>query len=583
MLILPTFAFFRARPLVYAAFLLALLCHPALLFAANRIEFTGATEERKDNIALYLSVFTPAQINKSARFKNRVANEIKQALRGHGYYQVRVVFEDATDGADYVLKARIIAGRSVFIDVADLQINGEAIRDPEFLALQRQKAPKQGDRMHHGNYEAYKKALLNLSHRKGYFDAKFSRAELVVAPGDRRGKMHLHFQSGPRYRFGDITFNGGQIREARLRSLLPFKSGDYYSAALLAKLSQNLANTLWFGSVDLIADPDNRKDGLLPLSVELQPASRNSVETGIGYATDVGARIKANWFKPWVNDRGHSLSADLALSQREQNLETAYKFPLRDVANDYYQVSFGYKNTDVLNTDSTSYNLKGERHWLLSNQWQRTLSLRWLYEDYVQGEQRDTANLVLPGFTFSRNRDSGGSMPLDADNYLLSVEAANTAWGSDTDFIRLYGRAGWIGSFSEDQRWLVRVDAGAILQEQITNIPPTLRFFAGGDSSLRGYGYQTIAPLNAKQELIGGLHLATVNLEYQHRVKGDWWLALFTDYGSAWNDSPDWKRSVGIGARWASPVGPIRLDLAYGLDHEPNGRFRLHFTLGPEL
>lgn len=587
MLILPTFALFRARPLVYAAFLLALLlvllCHPAALYAANRIEFTGATEERKDNIALYLSVFTPAQINKSARFKNRVANEIKQALRGHGYYQVRVVFEDATDGADYVLKARIIAGRSVFIDVADLQITGEAIRDPEFQALQRQKAPKQGDRMHHGNYEAYKKALLSLSHRKGYFDAKFSRAELVITPGDRRGKMHLHFESGPRYRFGDINFHGGQIREARLRSLLPFKSGDYYSAALLAKLSQNLANTLWFGSVDLIADPDNRKDGVLPLTIELQPATRNSVETGIGYATDVGARITANWFKPWVNDRGHSLSADLALSQREQNLETAYKFPLRDVANDYYQVSFGYKNKDLLDTDSTSYNLKGERHWLLSNQWQRTLSLRWLYEDYVQGAQRDTSNLVLPGITFNRNRDSGGSMPLDADNYLLSVEAANTGWGSDTDFVRLYGRAGWIGSFSEDQRWLVRLDAGAILQEQVANIPPSLRFFAGGDSSLRGYGYQTIAPLNSDQELIGGVRLATMNLEYQHRVKGDWWLALFTDYGSAWNDQPDWKRSVGIGARWASPVGPIRLDLAYGLDHEPNGRFRLHFTLGPEL
>jgi translocation and assembly module TamA len=530
-----------------------------------------------------LSAISPAQINKSARFKNRVAREIKQALRGLGYYQVLIEFEDKFDGKDYVLLAKITAGKYVFIEVADLQLNGEAVRDAEFLALQKAKAPRKGERMHHGIYEDYKKALLSLSHRKGYFDAEFSRAELEVTPGDRRGKMHLHFQSGPRYRFGEIKFVGGQIRDARLQTLLPFKSGDFYSAERLAKLSQNLANTLWFGSVDLIADPDNRKDGALPLTIELQPAVKNTVETGIGYATDVGARIKTSWFKPWVNDRGHSLNADLALSQREQYLETSYKFPLRDVANDYYQLSFGYKNKDLLDTDSTSYNLKGERHWLLSNQWQRTLSLRWLYEDYVQGAQRDTSNLVLPGFAFSRNRDTGGSMPLDADNYLLSVEAANTSWGSDTDFVRLYGRAGWIGSFSEDQRWLVRLDAGAILQEQIANIPPSLRFFAGGDSSLRGYGYQTIAPVNAEQELIGGIRLATVNLEYQHRVKGDWWLALFTDYGSAWNDQPDWKQSVGIGARWASPVGPIRLDLAYGMDHEPNGRFRIHFTLGPEL
>lgn len=563
--------------------LLATILFSVKAQAANRIEFTGVTLERRQNIELYLSAISPAQINKSARFKNRVAREIKQALRGLGYYQVLIEFEDKSDGKDYVLLAKITAGKYVFIEVADLQLNGEAVRDAEFLALQKAKAPRKGERMHHGIYEDYKKALLSLSHRKGYFDAEFSRAELEVTPGDRRGKMHLHFQSGPRYRFGEIKFVGGQIRDARLQTLLPFKSGDFYSAERLAKLSQNLANTLWFGSVDLIADPDNRKDGALPLTIELQPAVKNTVETGIGYATDVGARIKTSWFKPWVNDRGHSLNADLALSQREQYLETSYRFPLRDVANDYYQLSFGYKNKDLLDTDSTSYNLKGERHWLLSNQWQRTLSLRWLYEDYVQGAQRDTSNLVLPGFAFSRNRDSGGSMPLDADNYLLSVEAANTSWGSDTDFVRLYGRAGWIGSFSEDQRWLVRLDAGAILQEQIANIPPSLRFFAGGDSSLRGYGYQTIAPVNAEQELIGGIRLATVNLEYQHRVKGDWWLALFTDYGSAWNDQPDWKQSVGIGARWASPVGPIRLDLAYGMDHEPNGRFRIHFTLGPEL
>ncbi len=589
MLILPTFAFFRARPLVYVAFLLAsllaLLCHPAALYAANRIEFTGATEERKDNIALYLSVFTPAQINKSARFKNRVANEIKQALRGHGYYQVRVVFEDAMDGADYVLKARIIAGRSVFIDVADLQINGEAIRDPEFLALQRQKAPKQGDRMHHGNYEAYKKALLNLSHRKGYFDAKFSRAELVITPGDRRGKMHLHFESGPRYRFGAINFEGSQILEERLLPLLPFKSGDFYSVEQLAKFNQNLANTLWFGSVDLNVEPELRKDGVIPVNVLLTPATRNILETGIGFTTDIGPRLKVKWEKPWLNDRGHSLQTDLLLSGTEQTFDSRYKIPLRNVSHDYYQFVLGFENLNdsTIDTRSKKFDLVAERNWLLNNGWNRNLSLRWLYEDFIQANQDDIANLIMPGFSFSRGTDNGGSMPMQADFYLLSIELADQSWGSDTDFSRLRARAGWIGNWSVDQRWLVRLDGGAILQEGVVNIPPSLRFYAGGDSSVRGYRYRTVAPLNEKDEVVGGTRLATLALEYQHRVKNDWWLALFTDYGSAWNDSPDWKRSVGIGARWASPVGPIRLDVAYGLDHEPNGRFRLHFTLGPEL
>jgi translocation and assembly module TamA len=568
---------------------LLLAVHSPAVLAANRIELNGLSGVYEDNVKVYLSVFDAKQINSSARFKNRVLREIRQALRAQGHYQVEVDFADKKDGNDYVLVANVTPNKFVYIDLLDLQLNGEAVRDNEFTALQRKMAPRKGQRLDHGRYENYKQALLNLSHRKGYFDARFTRGEMVVTPGKRAGKMYLHFDSGPRYRFGDITFSGAQIRTARLRSLLPFKEGDYYSAEQLAKLNQALANTLWFGSVDLNADPDLRQDGRLPLEVALTPATRNTVEAGLGYASDVGARIKASWFKPWLNDRGHSLSADLSLSQRDQLLESSYKFPLRDVANDYYQLIFGFRNQEILSADSREYNLKGERRWLLDNGWYRTASVRWLHSEsrtYSENQNtvlRQNSNLVLPGISFDRKSDTGGSMPLGADLYLLNIEAANQAWGADSDFIRLSGRAGWIGAFSPDQRWLVRLDAGTILQESAEQIPLSLRFYAGGDNSLRGYGYQTIPPRDANNEFPGGTRLVTSSFEYQHRMKGDWWLALFSDYGSAWTEKPDWKQSVGLGVRWASPVGPIRLDLAYGLDHDPHGRFRLHFTLGPEL
>lgn len=555
---------------------------PAAL-AANRIEFTGVTGERRDNIDLYLAAYAPAQINKSARFKNRVARDIRQALRGLGYYQVLIDFEDQSDGNDYVLLAKITAGKYVFIDLLDLQMHGDAVRDQEFIALQKKLAPRKGERLHHGKYEEYKKALLNLAHRKGYFDASFRRQELHVTPGKRQGKLYLTFDSGPRYRFGQIRFLHSQIRQARLQSLQPFKSGDFYATDTLAKLNQRLANTAWFAGVDLQVDPEQRANGQIPVDVALTPAVRNVLETGLGYATDVGARLKTNWDKPWLNDRGHSLTTALALSRPEQSLEVGYKFPLRDVANDYYQLSFGYQHKDLEDTRSTSYNLKGERRWIWQDDWRPGLSLRWLYEDYFQGSQQDKSNLLLPGLVLSRNTDSGGSMPQQASALLLTAEIANRSWGSDTDFIRLYGRLGRIGSFSDDSRWLLRLDAGAILQEAVSSIPPSLRFFAGGDNSLRGYGYQTISPLDPSGQLTGATRLATLSAEYQHRVKGDWWLAAFTDYGDAWNDNADFKRSIGLGVRWASPVGPVRLDLAYGLDRDPNGKFRLHFTLGPEL
>lgn len=553
------------------------------MFAANRIEFTGVTGERSDNVNLYLARFEPSQINKSARFKARVAEQIRLALRAHGHYTAQISFEERLDGNDLVLIAHVKATKYTFIDVLDLQMSGDAVKDPDFLALQRQQAPKQGDRLHHGNYEAYKKALMTLAQRKGYFDAKFDVAEFLVTPGKREASMRLYFNSGKRYRFGSVQFAGNQISTERLTSLVPFQPGDFYTIEALGKFNQNLSTTLWFGSVDVDADPQKRHDGVLDLTVNLVPAIQNTLETGIGFVTDVGPRLKASWDKPWLNSRGHSLTADMALSSKEQSLETSYKFPLKDVQHDFYQAGLALKHTNLLDTESRQVNLKLERQWYLGDDWYRVASVRWLHEDYRQALQRDISNLILPGFSLRQSSDSGGSMPMHAHNLLLSIEMANQAWGADTDFTVIRARAGRIGSFDNDSRYVVRADAGAILQEQLGSIPASLRFFAGGDYSVRGYGYQTISPLDADGNLTGGVRLSALSAEYQWRYQGNWWLATFADVGSVWNDKPDWKKSIGIGVRWASPIGPIRLDLAYGLDKEPSPGLRLHFTLGPEL
>ncbi|WP_459782455.1 autotransporter assembly complex protein TamA, partial [Photobacterium sp. R1] len=128
--------------------------------------------------------------------------------------------------------------------------------------------------------------------------------------------------------------------------------------------------------------------------------------------------------------------------------------------------------------------------------------------------------------------------------------------------------------FAEDHRGLARLDAGAIWAEKIEDIPPSMRFFIGGDSSLRGYSYESISPRDSEGQQIGGEFMLASSLEYQYRLTGNWWGALFYDYGSSWTDSPDWQAGAGVGIRWASPVGPIRLDFAWGLD-KPDDRFQI--------
>ena len=545
-----------------------------------KLQIEGITGPLKDNVEIYLQKFTEDDAIPGVRLQTAMRGEAENALKALGYYHSEIRFAaSATHPLDITLI--IDAGPPVRIALSDIQLLGESGNDEDFLRLLQQ-APQQGAVLHHGQYESLKSALRNLALRKGYFDARFSMQRLEVAADLHQAFIRLHFDSGPRYRFGSVRFNGGQIEPDRLHSLLPFTEDEPYLASKLGELNQALAASGWFSSILVEGDTDNIERHRLPIEVNLAPQRRNIIETGIGYSTDVKARLKLNWQKPWLNKAGHSWRSDLALSEKEQSVEAAYKLPLQSVATDFYQLQLGFRNRDTEDTASRESNLVLERYWLLSNDWYRTASLRWLYEDFVQADQRDNISLIMPGISYNRSVQQGGAMPTSANRLALRVEVSDAAWGSDASFIRLRGRAGWIGSAGDNHRFVTRLDGGAILMETLRNLPPSLRFFAGGDNSIRGYGYETVSPQNAEGELTGGRYMLTGSAEYQYRLRGNWWLAAFTDYGSAWDDTPDWQQGVGVGVRWASPVGPIRLDFAFGLQ-QPGSGFQLHFSLGPEL
>lgn len=562
--------------------LLTLLLFTVPAQAQTTLRLSGLTGELEANVQRYLDRYAATEISTSLRFQSRLEQDIGTALQALGYYHSEIdisLQRNGNNGSRLLIK--VTPGEPTRIKETDLQILGDAQNDADFLVLLAQ-APQAGDIVHHGRYDSFKASLNSLAQRKGYFDARFSIQRLEVAPSRREAFIRLHFDSGIRYRFGQISFSGQQIASDRLQTLVPFQAGDPYLASQLGELNQALANTNWFSSILVTADTEEITEHTLPINIELAPRKRNSIETGIGYSDDVGARLKLNWLKPWLNERGHSLNTKLAISGAEQSVEAAYKLPLQSVATDFWQLQYGLRNRDYQDTRAIESNLALERHWLLANDWYRTASIRWLYEDYTQADQEDSSSLLMPGISFSRSRQSGSGMPRQADRLLLGIEVSDPSWGSDASFVRLRGRAGYIDSFGDRHRMVSRLDAGAILMETVENLPPSLRFFAGGDNNLRGYAYESVSPLNQQGELIGGRYMATASLEYQYRVTGNWWLATFADYGSAWTDSPDWKRGVGFGVRWGSPIGAVRIDFAWGLDAE-GSPFQLHFSLGPEL
>ena len=438
-------------------------------------------------------------------------------------------------------------------------------------------------------YESFKASIERTAIRHGYFDGDFVTKELGVDAVKNQAFWTFDYDSKTRYRFGDIKFSGSQIREPILVNLLPFKEGEPYTSDDISELNRRLSATGWFNSV--VVSPDIFKgrasaDKTLPVYAHVTPKKENAVETGLGYSTDVGPRASVTWRKPWMNDSGHSLEASTELSALEQLADVSYKIPLEESALEkYWLIQGGVKKEDLNDTKSNSVSAMVSRHWAPYEGWQRDVHLRWSIDDFDQGETSDRTMLIYPGVSFSKTTTIGGLMPTWGFSQRYTLDWSNTMWGSDVDFVVLEAQHALVKAFADRHRIVLRSRIGWIETDDFDKVPPDLRFFAGGDRSVRGYKYESISPEDENGDLTGAEKLITASVEYQYRVTGDWWGAVFFDIGQAVHDfdDQDLKKGVGVGVRWNSPLGPIKLDIATPVGDPSESGVQFYIGLGPEL
>ncbi|WP_045456284.1 autotransporter assembly complex protein TamA [Vibrio campbellii] len=567
----------KATPII-----VSLLAFSHSAYADVSLKIKGIDGALEDNVNAYLSSIPEDDYSTSLRFQARLEQSITEALNALGYYHAKISYTITKDNDELIVNVK--PGEPVRIKEMDVVISGEAGEDEEFTNLIKKSRLKEGRILNQGEYDALKSGIRNLALQRGYFNGDFKLSRLEVVPELNEANVRLHYDSGIRYHFGTVEILGSQIWEDRVDSLRPFKTGEPYLVSEVGEYNQNLSNTDWFSSVFVEPDLTKLDDGRdLPIKVSLAPAAKNQIETGIGYSTDTGVRGTLKWKKPWVSARGHSFDTALSLSKPEQTITAGYKIPLDDVLHEYYQLQFGLKHLDNRDTESLESNLAVERHWITDGGWHKTLYVRHLYENFSQGLQEDGVQFVLPGASFSRTRTRGGNMPMWGDKQSVTVEYGDPALLSETRVLRLLGRTSWIRGIGQNHRGLFRLEGGANITDEFEKLSPSLRFFAGGDNNIRGYGYESISPTDSSGALTGAKYMVTSTLEYQCRVHGNWWGAVFYDIGDAFNKTPEWKSGAGVGIRWASPVGPVSFDFAWGLDAEPDPEFRIHFSLGPEL
>jgi len=551
------------------------------------LEFAGAVDAAlKENLRAQLRL--GSETCESPRWRVRrlfqaADKDLIPALRALGFYRPVVAKELRTEADCWHADFKVDPGKRVTVRKRTVTVQGDMQDDERFTALYDALPLVAGAPLHHGQYEEIKTRLRDFATERGYFDFAITRKELRVYPDESLADIRIEAQSGPRYRFGELHLSEHRLDDDFLRRLAKIREGEPYDARSLIETSRHLNDAGYFRRVEVRALREARKDGTVPLKIVLEPAARHAWRVGVGYATDTGPRGSLRYENRLLNEHGHRFESELRLSPVESGLTGEYRIPGKNPHRESYSIGVGALHEDTDTAKSDSLRLIG-RQTIKSDPWTQTRFLELLHERSDFGDEEVESTLLMPGLGLTRVQ--ADDMLRTRRGYRANFEIRGAYEGlvSDATFLQLRADIKAIHRFGDGGRIVARADAGTTVGDGASQLPASIRFFAGGDNSVRGYAYESLGPENESGDVVGGRHLLTAGVDYEHPVFGeDWWVAAFADVGNAFDsDRASMRAGYGVGVRWYSPVGRLRVDLAFPDDTEEDD-WRLHIGLGADL
>lgn len=556
--------------------------------AAITVEVTGVNDDIQKSI---IDGLTIQRQRNSERLSERMVNrlhqsaqaEIRQTLSVYGYYNPEITADlQQTSANQWLASYQIDTGEPVRITNLDVTVSGPAQQDVAFQNLLADFPLKVDERFRHARYESAKKTILRLAAERGFFDGKLTCSKVEVNTDDNTASVCLNYESGPRYQFGDVIYPDTVVSADLMRRITPFKTGDVYRADKVLELRTNLNNSGYFDEINARPMINQRVDGQVPVEIIVSADEKHRYSAGLGYGTDTGVRTSLGWQNRYINDRGHRLSADLRLSEIVNRIGADYQMPFWSENIQLVGVNADYLQEETDTSESRSYTL-GTYYQRERWGWEEIGSLKLLQEDFDIADESESALLLIPGITMARTWADNSIYTRQGGRFSVSLSGASESLLSDISFAQVILRGKYIQGLTENSRLITRAQVGGTSVSDFDQLPSSLRFFAGGDNSIRGFDFESLGPENDKGDVVGGRYLAVASIEYENMFLGDWGGAVFTDFGNAFNDWSDpFEYSIGFGVRWRSPVGLIRVDIAQGIsdDDKPIG---LHIVIGPDL
>jgi translocation and assembly module TamA len=351
----------------------------------------------------------------------------------------------------------------------------------------------------------------------------------------------------------------------------------------LLELQQRLVDADYFATVSVQPDLEHKANGVVPVEALVIPAKRNVYTAEAYLSTDTGPGGELGVERRWLNRLGHKAGAQIEYSSRLQELSTHYKIPRPGERNRNYTFAAGYRDEETDTSRSRTARLGASEMLDRWHGYTRTLSLQYLNGDFEIADEQRSSSLLYAEAQLTRKRADDVLFPSRGYSLLYALRAAPEGPLSDTSLVQLRAEGKWIRPVTKRSRAIFRAALGAMVVKDFDALPPELRFFAGGDRSVRGFDYQQIGETNSRGGVIGGKYLAVASSEYENYFLRDWGAAVFADAGDAFSSELNANVSVGIGLRWRSPVGLVRLDFAKPVATQLKDSFRIHIVIGPDL
>jgi translocation and assembly module TamA len=594
------------------AWLAALCLGAASLARANiDVDIRGVDDQLRTNVLAYLSFErykkrTDLSADIIERLHNRVQREVESALKPFGFYEPKVESEVKDLGrGDWRISIDINPGQPVLLDKIVVNVSGPGALDPLFERITDKPPLHSGDRLSHATYESLKSDLQRTAATYGYIDAKLTRNELVVDPKNHTANIALEMQTGERYRFGKTTIKQTSVRDSLVRRYLRYQEGDYFDLTQILRTQFALDDAQYFTNLEVLPQDADHRTHTVPVDIHADKSRRHRYSVGAGYATDTGARGSLTWENRRVNSLGHRFSVTVEASQVERYLlQARYIIPIGDPAVE--NLTFQSTIEQQQFADATAHTQSiGPAITKVTGNWQYVWFANAIRttDDYPHSVS-NTARLIVPGIDFASVPKGYLGEPIFQHPFFAEIRGSNSAFGSDAQFLQLHMQLEHVFRLADKWHLLLRDELGMTVANHFDHVPAIMRFFAGGDNSVRGFAFDQLSPLDqvcktpttgpvivaagrACVEYVGavkdgGKHLITGTVEVIRELPRNFGIATFFDYGNAFNHFGDpLEYAAGVGFRLRLPVVTLGVDVAQPLSSSAGPR--LHINFSPKL